>query len=70
MISGILILESGEVQIIGELKTMRGIVQAINSTVIELIATERKQLLATITEDELKTLIEKKVTKDKEKVQE
>jgi len=70
MISGILILESGEVQIIGELKTMRGIVQAINSTVIELIATERKQLLDTITEDELKTLIEKKVTKDKEKVQE
>lgn len=66
MINGIIFLENGDVQIIGTLNTVRGIADAINKTIPTLIAQERKQLLASVTDDELKQIIEMKSIKSKE----
>lgn len=57
--SGIIFFENGDTQIFGQLVTVRGIAQAINTILPDLLAQERDQLLSTITQDELKQIIDK-----------
>lgn len=67
--AGIIFFEDGSVEMFGQIATARKIIVAINKTVPELIKQEREQIFATITDDELKRIVDtraKKVNMDDE----
>lgn len=57
--NGIIFFEDGTVAQFGKLVSVQRIVMAIQETVPQLIQQERNQLLATITQDELKLVVDK-----------
>jgi hypothetical protein len=60
MVNGILILESGLVQQIGELQSLQGIINTLKKILPELEEQEYSRVLATISDDELLKLVEQR----------
>ncbi len=56
MIRGIIILESGEVQQIGELQSLTGIVNTMKRMLPELIAQDRKRALADLSAEDIERI--------------
>ena len=57
--SGIIVLEDGTIEVFGQLRTARFIAEALQKVIPELLQQERSQLLETVTQDELKGIIER-----------
>ena len=62
MVNGILLLESGEVQMIGEIRSARNIIAAIQHILPQLIEQEKKVILDGLSARELEEILEQKRT--------
>lgn len=57
--NGIIFFEDGTVRIIGKLNTVRGIALAIQNTMPDLIAQEKEQVIDSLSEKEIKAIIDR-----------
>lgn len=64
IMNGIIFYEDGTVQLLGTITTMKIIAQAAPKVIADLVRQERQQVLASITDDELKHLIDAKADRD------
>lgn len=60
MKSGIIFFEDGDVQQFGRITSAAKLVESIQRVISDLVEQERTQLLASITDDELKRIVELK----------
>lgn len=60
MKSGIIIFEDGDVQQFGRITSATKLVESVQKVISDLVQQERKQLLESITDDELKYIVELK----------